>query len=90
MYIGMFLYIHGMVEDLKMRILSINADFLPETSAKKQSLWLFYVREIDLNVQIIKLIAFSYIFSINKRAELPRGELLQKKCNLTIVKKNSP
>lgn len=54
MYIGMFLYIHGMVEDLKMRILSINADFLPETSAKKQSLWLFYVREIDLNVQIIK------------------------------------
>lgn len=54
MYIGIFLYIHGMVEDLKMRILSINTDILSEKGPTKQNTWPFYIEEIDLNVEIIK------------------------------------
>lgn len=51
-YIGISLYIIGMVEDLKMRIPSIDSDFVAQLNPA--SVWSIYVKEIDHHVEIIK------------------------------------
>lgn len=52
-YVGMFLYINAMVEDVKMRLSSINFN---ESAGEQDpmNIWSMYVAEIDLHVEIIK------------------------------------
>lgn len=50
---GIFLYINGMVKDMKMRINAINVDS-SEKSHDSMKAWLNYVREIRFHIEIIK------------------------------------
>lgn len=54
-YVGIALYINGMVKDMKMRIMSIN-DHSSNTSVNpinQMKTWSAYVQEIDFHIEII-------------------------------------
>lgn len=62
-YIGMFLYINGMMSDMKMRLNSMNNNSMeaqqkPSSSVEK---WSIYVREMDFHVEIIGYLPASSI-----------------------------
>lgn len=62
-YIGMFLYINGMMRDMKMRLNSMNNNSMeaqqkPSSSVEK---WSIYVREMDFHVEIIGYLPASSI-----------------------------
>lgn len=51
-FIGMFLYITGMVSDMKMRIATIDDDLASQQ--KNRHFWLLHVREFRFHVEIIE------------------------------------
>lgn len=51
-YVGIFTYINGMVKDMKIRLLSINADFVG--SLRPVERWSIYIQELNLHNEIIK------------------------------------
>lgn len=59
-YVGIFLYINGMVEDLKMRVFPIDADFIGDIIPV--DIWSIYVHEINLHAEIIKLFTIFALF----------------------------
>lgn len=52
-YIGMFLYIDGLVRDLKMRLLAVADDF-SIGSLNLERNWLIYVHEIKFHIQVFR------------------------------------
>lgn len=57
MYIGIFLYINGMVKDMKMRFSSIDDSLTIKPNQTKvhlsDSIRLIYVQEIEFHIEII-------------------------------------
>lgn len=54
MYVGIYLYINGMVKDMKMRIMSIDTNAVIVSQHSTMSIWSTYIQEIELHVEIIK------------------------------------
>lgn len=53
-YSGIFAYIHGMVDDIKMRLSSTNPDVGEASRARPLEYWFIYVQELSLHNEIIK------------------------------------
>lgn len=56
-FIGIHLYINGMMRDMKMQFNSINVDFMdpskPSNSLRRMEKWSIYVREIEFHIEIV-------------------------------------
>lgn len=55
-YIGMVLYIAGMVKDMRMRIVPYDSDFAPESHQPLNQIkaWLMFAREIEFHAEILR------------------------------------
>lgn len=63
MYVGAFIYINGMVAEMKMRLKSIDSANVTHTLKK----WSIYVGEIELHNEIIGYLSMFYFFSFLSR-----------------------
>lgn len=55
-FIGLSLYINGMMEDMKMRLMSIDSDSTEKPSKRLNpvQMWSIYVEEIQFHIEIIE------------------------------------
>lgn len=63
-FVGIFLYINGMVKDMKTRFTSINDDFAAcraQQISQSNEIWSIYIQEIELHIGIIGYLSLEFI-----------------------------